>query len=71
VWESAILRRLPVTTLVALVAVWFTYGRGTGLDPRLLSAVTLGWTGALACYLVFRAFRVGIDPRLALDIKAG
>jgi hypothetical protein len=71
VWESAILRRLPVVTVMALGAVWFTYGSGTALDARWLSALTLAWTGALACYLVFRAFRVGLNPRLELDIKAG
>ena len=71
VWEATILRRLPVATLLTIAAVWFTYGRGTALPADLLSALTLAWAGLLAGYLAFRAFRVGVDPRFELDMKAG
>ncbi|HEY5317505.1 MAG TPA: hypothetical protein VIJ20_05960 [Solirubrobacteraceae bacterium] len=71
VWESAILRRLPLVTLLSVAAVWLTYVRGPALTPDLLNGLTLAWTGVLAGYLVFRAFRVGVDPRSELDMKAG
>lgn len=71
VWESAVLRRLPLVTLLAVAAVWLTYERQSALGIGSLSAVTLGWTGVLAGYLAFRAFRVGVDPRSELDRKAG
>jgi hypothetical protein len=64
VWESAILRRLPLVTLLAVVAVWLTYERTSTFGTGSLSAVTIAWTGVLACYLAFRALRVGVDPRL-------
>jgi hypothetical protein len=64
VWESGVLRRPPLVTLLAVVAVWLTFERSSAFGTGSLSAVTLAWTGVLACYLAFRAFRVGVDPRL-------
>ena len=62
VWETTVLRRLPLAALLAVVAVRFTFGSGAGLGATSLSAITLCWTGALVCYLGVRAFYVGL-PR--------
>lgn len=59
VWEVSALRRLPLAALLTVAAVRLTYGPGSGLGATWLSALTLCWTGALLCYLAFRAFYVG------------
>jgi hypothetical protein len=64
VWEATVVGRVPVVALLTVAAVWFTFGPGAALAPTLLSTFTLGWTGALICYLGTRAFYVGrLQPR--------
>jgi hypothetical protein len=58
-WEAAALRRLPVAALLTVAAVWFTFGPGGGFAATPRNAVTLGWAGALICYLAVRAFYIG------------
>lgn len=76
VWEAVVIRRLPVVTLLTVAAVWLTFGQAAKLAPALLNAFTLSWTGALICYLGYRAFRVGrvrppelTDPLISSPVR--
>jgi hypothetical protein len=59
VWETVVLRRLPLAALLAVVAVRLTFGPASSLGPGVLSAITLIWTGALISYLGARTFWIG------------
>jgi hypothetical protein len=60
VWETAVRRRLPVSTLATLAALWLSYHDAASLGPGSESALTLSFGAAALAFLGAQALWVGL-----------